>query len=659
VIRSTILKISFIAFLTLSFLLETPTNLFAGGPLEGEKLEDGIILGPRFKEDVTKEEDRVKSKVNIESVINKANSGDAQSQFVLAQQLLIDSWLSKNSQTALHYIKLASDQGHKDAHLMYLGLLYKGSDGVQKDEAGAYQGFKKLADQPDPNPFLRIGMQGVIKPEVPQGDIYSRYRVGKMHLIGRGCTKDLRVALEYLEPLPALLYHEWLHDKICYQIGNIYSELGNKEEALKYYNRASGRTTYSLNGCRDSIVAKAHYKVATLLLEQSGGNPTPAVVKAYQKVADLSYKVAGENPNIIEARWKLGDAYRFGRGVTPNLHKAKKYYKKASKNGNEYAKQALEELNAAGDGLFSQIKQLSIKLDELCRTHDSGGYRIPNGCFFNKDSFSAGAKEKSFLVLEEFVGELDSLWAHLAFPQPVLVTCIQNPADVKAYVTASQERGELHETKFENSSYFTIEKPYTDEWGDELPSEFREFTVLNTSTEELKFDLGRTSFKLGLPFCKYNISDALCQIAMRPHSWNIYAVLFETPSFYVGSGPTVEDLPQISTAQVPAYIKYIQSKYEEALQSMETSHKELSWNPDHEQNAKENEHYTDLEYWTKSVHEAFDGAKNSLKEQIELAREALKLLDEITKKLHAHLRDAGPRNEAFMNDPWLKDLLRH
>ena len=106
-------------------------------------------------------------------------------------------------------------------------------------------------------------------------------------------------------------------------LGSIYEEAGDLEQAASWYTKASEE------GC-----ARATYLLGNLLLKRKGA-AVASGVGSRQKAFSLLQAAARDG--VVEAYNGLGTCYEYGVGVTTNLALAQGNYRKAAQQGNKPA----------------------------------------------------------------------------------------------------------------------------------------------------------------------------------------------------------------------------------------------------------------------------------------------------------------------------------
>jgi TPR repeat protein len=150
--------------------------------------------------------------INTSELRAKAESGDAESQRMLAIYYRLGIVFERNHVEAAKWYRKAADQGDATAQY-HLGELYANGMGVIKDEGEAAKWCRKAAEQGAANAQVNLGVlyakgEGVVKNEgeaakwyrkaAEQGDATAQYNLGILYAIGVGVAKDQVEAYAWL-----------------------------------------------------------------------------------------------------------------------------------------------------------------------------------------------------------------------------------------------------------------------------------------------------------------------------------------------------------------------------------------------------------------------------------------------------------------------------
>ncbi|MEZ6143610.1 MAG: tetratricopeptide repeat protein [Zavarzinella sp.] len=152
-------------------------------------------------------------KTDLDYLLEAAEFGESQAQFVLGRQLEEGDSFEKNDRLAFVNYQKAADQGHLSA-LTFLGLCYQGGTGTAQDLNRAYQCFANAAKEGVPLAMHCVGdcliegrgveansAEGVkwFRRGVKLGDMGCTAQLGDCYEFGKGVSKDLHKALELYE----------------------------------------------------------------------------------------------------------------------------------------------------------------------------------------------------------------------------------------------------------------------------------------------------------------------------------------------------------------------------------------------------------------------------------------------------------------------------
>ena len=93
----------------------------------------------------------------LKTMIEKANTGDAYSQFKLGEEYYYGITFPQDYDSAVKYFKSAAEQDLPEA-ISALGLCYKHGHGVEQDMKMAYSQFAKAAEMKNPDAQFNLGV---------------------------------------------------------------------------------------------------------------------------------------------------------------------------------------------------------------------------------------------------------------------------------------------------------------------------------------------------------------------------------------------------------------------------------------------------------------------------------------------------------------------
>ncbi len=205
---------------------------------------------------------------------------------------------NKDFEQAIKCFKLAAALGHINSQF-FLGLCYMRRQGVEIDYNEAVKWLKLSAKQGHP---------------------YAQYYLGRCYYYGNGVEKNPQEAVKWYSKAA-----EQGNDNAQYELGLCLKYgLGcnqNYKEAIKWLIKSRKYNSfYALGECYNNL------------------HDFQQAVKWYTKAALLF-----DEPN---AEYKLGQCYENGQGVRQDLHEAVIWYRRAARQDNEDAIEALKRLNA-------------------------------------------------------------------------------------------------------------------------------------------------------------------------------------------------------------------------------------------------------------------------------------------------------------------------
>jgi len=338
---------------------------------------------------------------SIESLREKAEAGDAESQFNLGIDYDNGYGVEKDAAEAVKWYRKAADQG--DALAQYsLGGCYREGYGVGKDEAEATKWFRKAADQ------------GVAK---------AQYDLGVCYHDGTGVEKDDVEAVKWFRKAADQGY-----DKAQYNLGVSYREGYGVEkddvEAVKWFRKSA-----------DQGDAQAQYSLGVCYYDGTGFEKDAVeAVKWFRKAADQGYD---------KAQYNLGVCYHDGTGVKKDAVEAVKWYRKAADQGYDKAQYNLGVCYHDGTGVekddVEAIKWVRKSADQGdAQAQYSLGIGYYNGYGVEKNAVEAA---KWFRKAADQGNALAQGWVGLLYIQGLGV--IKNEVEGLAWFYVSSASGDM------------------------------------------------------------------------------------------------------------------------------------------------------------------------------------------------------------------------
>ncbi len=113
----------------------------------------------------------------IELLLERVETGDKVSQFLLGKAYYEGQGVEKNYETALQWFNKSAEQNYPNA-LFSLGMMYDDGLGTKQDYKAAFSAYRKAADY---------------------GHTMAQYYLGLMYRDGHGVEQDHLLALQWLQ----------------------------------------------------------------------------------------------------------------------------------------------------------------------------------------------------------------------------------------------------------------------------------------------------------------------------------------------------------------------------------------------------------------------------------------------------------------------------
>jgi len=267
-----------------------------------------------------------------------AEQGDAKAQFYLGVCYYNGEGVEKDLKKAAYWYTQAAEQGDEDAQFN-LALCYDNGEGVEKDLEKAAYWYTQAARQGDAKAQCNLGVcyyngEGVEKDlekaaywytrAAGQGDAKAQFNLALYYDNGEGVEKDLKKAAYWYTQAAVQGYAmAQLNLGVCYKNG--YGVEKDLEKAAYWYTQAA------VQGYKD-----AQFNLGVCYDNGEG-------VEKDRKKAAYWYTQAAVQGNA-KAQFNLGVCYKKGEGVEKDLKKALSWLYKALENGEEFAREAIEEI---------------------------------------------------------------------------------------------------------------------------------------------------------------------------------------------------------------------------------------------------------------------------------------------------------------------------
>lgn len=199
-------------------------------------------------------------------VLEKAEAGDAESQFLLAQFYRDGEGVPKDPPLAIDWGIKAAEQGYRRAYA-FLGIMYSVLQNGTRNPERAFHWTRKAAEAGDPDCFYRLGhfAENGIGTEkdlakavewygksAAAGMAYGQYQMGRLHEHGIGVEQNYKLAFDWYRK--GAQYGSSIVNCPCEALGRFYEGgLGverNLQEAANWYARSSSLNDPAKEGLR-------------------------------------------------------------------------------------------------------------------------------------------------------------------------------------------------------------------------------------------------------------------------------------------------------------------------------------------------------------------------------------------------------------------------
>ena len=250
----------------------------------------------------------------LDKLIAQAESGDANSQVILANKYFNGDGIRQDKKEAVKWYRLAADRGHAGAQTA-MGVFYSGAHGLfEPNMQIAFQYFSKAANQ---------------------GDATAQYRIGDIYLFQNNVVeaeKWLNMALNNGE------------NNALVGLADIHMRQGKKEEAMKLLTKAA------------TLGNPMAMNNLGFCYQNGQGVSTDKEIAVYwfQKAVDANCDLAFAN---------LAICYRDGIGVKKDIKKTVELLKKGVEFCNAFCMQQLGLFYKQGiDGVLSKDMERATEL---------------------------------------------------------------------------------------------------------------------------------------------------------------------------------------------------------------------------------------------------------------------------------------------------------
>ena len=242
---------------------------------------------------------------SIEKLLRQADSGDVNSQFILAKKYYIGQGVVQDYDEAAKWYAKAADQNYAKAQYE-LGTMYDNGQGVSQNYNEAIKWYAKAAEQ---------------------GNAKAMHSLGLMYNKGQEVRQDSKEAIKWFTKAATLG-----NAKAQYLLGTMYCKNKDEEVLQDYKEAAKWFTKAAAQG-----EAKAQYVLGMMYCRGDG------VEQDYKTAARWLTKAASQG--LAEAQLVLAACYWNGKGVPEDYVESYKWMLLAAMNGDKNAQLLKKDLH--------------------------------------------------------------------------------------------------------------------------------------------------------------------------------------------------------------------------------------------------------------------------------------------------------------------------
>ena len=215
--------------------------------------------------------------MSLLEIIQKANGGDASTQFALGEFYFFGEGVVQNHAEAVKWWRKAAEQGYAEAQ-HNLGVCYDNGEGVVQNHAEAVKWYRKAAEQGYAEAQLNLGVcyakgEGVVqnhaeavkwwRKAAEQGYAEAQHNLGVCYYNGDGVGQDYGQAYRYLT-----MPQDW-KSSACSYIGEMYyyGRYLKKDyaKAFEYLKKAADEEQFRCGTAMRLLAACYRYGLGTAI----------------------------------------------------------------------------------------------------------------------------------------------------------------------------------------------------------------------------------------------------------------------------------------------------------------------------------------------------------------------------------------------------------
>ncbi len=319
-----------------------------------------------------------------------AEQGNIWGQRSLADCYLNGKGVAKDEKQSVVWIRKLAEQGNIVGQC-WLGDQYRNGSGIERDQKEAITWYRKAAEQGYPDAQINLAVcyalgEGVSKDQkeaaiwygkaAEQGDSDAQFNLGYCYALGEGVPKDQKEAAIWFRKSA-----EQGNPNAQFNLGNCYA-LGegisqDLKEAMIWYHKAAEQ------GIPAAQVILGYY--------YAKGKGVPKD----QEEAVIWYRAEQGQP---DAQFNLGVCYAKGEGVEKDQKEAVTWYHKAAEQGNSDAQFILGNCYAKGEGVLKDQKEAAIWYRKAAIQGNPYAQTILSLCYATGIGVPRDHKEAAFWV---------------------------------------------------------------------------------------------------------------------------------------------------------------------------------------------------------------------------------------------------------------------